>query len=130
MVDPGSPFVPKDKFDLETARRARDAGWPAVEPVLCDLVDWCVDSNWPVAGVLGPFLGRVGTPALPAVRAVLNAGDEPAKYHVLIGIVAAMAPAARSELDDQLLRFADHPTETEAAEGLRELARELLVAGD
>src|SRR4051794_31653153 len=77
----GISLVPNDKKDLRTARRAIERGWPAVEPVLGDLLDWCLDSNWPVAKILGPFLGRLGAPVVPLVRAVLNGDDEPAKYH-------------------------------------------------
>src|SRR3954454_17296086 len=119
-------FVPKDKFDLETARRARDAGWPAVDADLTNLVDWCLDSNWPVAQVLGPFLGRVGAPVLPAVRSYLTGSDEPAKYHLLVGIVAFMAPTVRAELDEHLRRFLEDPTSAEVAEGLPELAGAIL----
>jgi hypothetical protein len=36
-----SELVPRHKLDLATAERAVEAGWPAVEPVLAELVGWC-----------------------------------------------------------------------------------------
>ena len=122
-------LVPRDKFDLQAAERARDEGWPAVEPVLGDLVDWCLDYNWPVARVLGPFLGTLGGPVVPLVREILDGDDASAKYHVLCGVVGAMALGVREELRDILSRLARSPTTAEAAEGIPEIATELLADG-
>ena len=128
---PGMPsatdLVPRSKIDLPTAQRAERAGWPAVEPVLGELVDWCLDSNWPVAQHLGPFLGRIGLPVVPHARAILDGDDATAKYHVICGIVGAMEPAARAELRAPLTRLAHSPTAPEIAEGIPELALEMLA---
>jgi hypothetical protein len=98
--------------------------------VLGDLVDWCVDSNWPVARILGPFLARIGLPVVPHVRAILDGDDATAKYHVICGIVDAMRPAARAELRAPLTRLAHSPTAREIAEGIPELALEQLGDDD
>jgi Domain of unknown function (DUF5071) len=127
LVPGDSALVPKDKKDLRAAERARDAGWPAVEPVLGELVDCCLDSNWPVAQVLGPFLGRLGAPVIPPVRAILDGNDESAKYHVLCGIVGSMSSGVRDELREPLSRLAGSPTMAERAEGVPEIAAELLA---
>ena len=86
-------------------------------------------SNWPVAQRLGPFLGRVGLPVVPHVRAVLDAGDATAKYHVMCAIVDAMGPAARAELRAPTTRLAHSPTAPEITEGIPELV-ELLADED
>jgi hypothetical protein len=121
-----SSLVPRDKFDLDAAQRAIAAGRPAVEPVLGELVGWCVDSNWPVARALGPFLGALGSPVIPAVREVLDGDDATAKYHVLVIVVASMPAAARAELGCVLSRLARSLDPAELAEGVPEVAAELL----
>jgi hypothetical protein len=126
-VPSAEDLVPRSKVDLATARRAERAGWPAVEPVLDELVDWCLDANWPVAHVLGPFLGQIGPPVVPYVRAVLDGDDAPAKYHAMCGIVDAMEPAVRAELRAPLTRLAHSPTVPEIEEGIPEVALELLA---
>ena len=121
-------LVPGHKQDLAAAHRAVDAGWPTVEPVLTALVSWCVDGNWPVAQVLGPFLGRLGVCVAPAVREVLDGEDATAKYHILLGIVASFPPDELASLRPSLVRLRDTPTATEVAEEIPELARDLLAA--
>jgi Domain of unknown function (DUF5071) len=45
--------VPKDKFDLAATVKAREAGFPAINAILPDLLEGLRDMNWPVAdGVL------------------------------------------------------------------------------
>jgi hypothetical protein len=127
LVRRNSALVPQDKYDIRAAERARNAGWPAVEPVLGELVDWCVDSNWPVAHVLGPFLGALGAPVMPRVRAILEGDDAAAKYHILCGIVGAMPFEVRAELRGVVSRLAGSSTADEAAEGVPEIAAELLA---
>ena len=41
--------VPGDERDLVAAHRAVEAGWPAVQPVVGELTDWCLDGTgrWP-----------------------------------------------------------------------------------
>ena len=60
-------LIPKSKSDLETANRAVAAGYPAVKPVLGELVEWLKDYNWPVAHVLAPFLAKIGIPLVPHI---------------------------------------------------------------
>lgn len=124
----GHDLVPADKCDTAAARRATEADARSLEPVVDDLVGWCLDSNWPVARVLGPFLGRLGAPVIPAVRAVLDGTDGAAKYHVLSGIVREMSPETRRQLRASLTTLVTSPTEDDVAEDLPELAAELLTA--
>ena len=63
-------LVPSSKGDLPAAKRAVAAGWPAVEPVLPELLEWIQDVNWPVAPVLMPFLASLGDPLVPHLRPI------------------------------------------------------------
>jgi hypothetical protein len=121
MDDPAT-LVPRDKHDLVTAHRAVAAGWPSVEPVLDQLVDWCLDGNWPVAKVLAPFIARLGPRAAEPVRRVLAGGDEPAKYFLLTDLVAEMPHEGLACLTGELRRLAESPTPGETREDLPDLA--------
>lgn len=114
-------FVPKDKHDTATAQAAAQAGYPAVAPVLPELVAWLQDYNWPVAQVLAPFLATISIALLPQVQAVLVSDDLIWKRWVLSHVVSEskeLAQAVRAEL----LRLAHAATPSEREEDLEEIA--------
>jgi Domain of unknown function (DUF5071) len=96
-----TPRRPGSKAQTGSGDRAVSAGWPAVEPVLAELVGWCFDGNWPVAHILAPFLASLGTEVAPVIRGVLDGDDDTAKYFVLCDIVGAMQPEGRAALVDR-----------------------------
>lgn len=53
-------FLPRDKHDLDNLQLLKNLGWPAIEPVLPDLLEWVQHMNWPVARSLAPFLAGLG----------------------------------------------------------------------
>lgn len=123
-VDPNS-FVPRDKHDHESAKRAIAAGYPAVEPVLFDLLKWIQDMNWPVAQRLAPFLASIGTPLGPHIRKAFETDDNVWKSWIIICIFSSSPELAR-EFRDEIERIAKDPTESELTEDLRDEAVEVL----
>ncbi|WP_449069270.1 DUF5071 domain-containing protein [Prosthecobacter sp.] len=77
------PLIPKHKSDVATARLAVQAGYPAVEPVLYDLLEWLQDCNWPVAQELFDFLGSIGAPLAPHIRRILSSDDQQWRYWIV-----------------------------------------------
>jgi hypothetical protein len=122
-------LVPRDKGDIERAEAAVRAGYPFVEPILGDLLEWLQDLNWPVAGVLVPFLESLGpvAPLLDRVRAVLAGDDDVWKYWVLGSVVGSWDAEGILRLRPELERMASQPTAGEIAEEVTERARELLA---
>jgi hypothetical protein len=119
-------LVPQSKFDVATAERAVAAGWPAVEPVLPQLLEWLQDYNWPVSRVLAPFLATIGAPVVPYLRPIL-AGDDPIWSYWVVAAVVAEAPLAVVEgLRQDLERLAESPSAREVAEELPEVPRSAL----
>src|SRR5688500_18615540 len=47
-------LVPRNKHDRKRAAAAIAAGYPAVAPVLPEMLEWLQDMNWPVAQDLAP----------------------------------------------------------------------------
>ncbi|HKC66389.1 MAG TPA: DUF5071 domain-containing protein [Pyrinomonadaceae bacterium] len=120
-----SSLIPRSKFDLKRAEAAVAAGYPAVNPILPQLLEWLQDYNWPVAHVLAPFLAKIGTPLIPHIRHVLASDDDIWKYWVLSCIVAE-SPEVAVVFRTELERYATTPTKNESAEGLNEIAQEIL----
>jgi hypothetical protein len=114
-------LLPHTKFDLDRARAVVEAGYPAVDPILAELLEWTRDCNWPVAQVLLPFLAEIGEPLEPHIEKILQSSDDIWRYWVLVALVQKSAALART-LQPTLRRVADRPTAGESAEGVAEEA--------
>jgi hypothetical protein len=51
-------------------------GYPAVAPVLPDLLEWLRDGNWPVSHPMGEFLASLPEPMAPLIWDVLRGTDD------------------------------------------------------
>lgn len=118
-------LLPASKYDVEKAQELIDRGWPAVEPVISSILEWLQDLNWPVAKVFQPFAVSVGAPLAPAVRQVLLGSDSGWKYSLLVGVVA-LSQELELALIPELECLATRPSSSDQAEGLQELALEIL----
>lgn len=118
-------FIPQHKSDIERARAAVAVGYPAVAPILSQLLEWLQDYNWPVARILAPFLASIGSPLIPHIQRILDTDDEIWKYWTISTIIQS-SPELAGVFRDELERLAWSPTSREAAEGLDEVAQEVL----
>jgi len=124
-VDLGE-LVPRHKADLESARAAVAAGYPAVEPVLEALLHWLQDANWPVAHELIPFLSSIGAPLVPHIERVLRSDDLTWKYWVIGLLIPSLPAHAAAVFRPELERLCARPEAAERVEGLDQQAREVL----
>lgn len=67
--------IPKGKFDLAAIDRAVEVGFPQINPILPDLLEWIKDGNWPVALPTASLLSGAGPEIVPFVKSILNADD-------------------------------------------------------
>jgi len=118
-------LVPQTKHNTEKAAALVALGYPAVAPVLPQLLEWMQDYNWPVAQVLKPLLAGIGRPLVPHIRAVLHGNDAVWKYWLQTQI-AAESRDVYLALMPQLERLRDHPSEEDRREELDAVAGELL----
>ena len=122
-------IVPTNKFDIAAAERAVALGWPGVQPVISELLEWIQDYNWPVARTLAPFLASVGRPLAPYVRPIFEGDDEVWKYWVIDAVLANAPDELVEEFTPLLDRIADHPTLGERTEELDQVAAAALRRG-
>ena len=120
-----SELIPKTKFETEKIEALILLGYPAVEPIIRDLMEWIQDMNWPVARVLQPFLASIGAPLEPYIREVLKTDDEIWKYWVILDIIGE-SPQLFEIFLPELERIANNPTPREHAEELDEIAQSVL----
>lgn len=115
-------LVPRGKHDIERAEAAIKIGYPAVAPILPELLEWLQDLNHPVAQVLAPFLASIGSPLIPHIHQIFRTDDHIWKRWIISYIIDEsyeLATVFRSELE----RISYSPTESEVEEGLDEEAQ-------
>ena len=113
------------KFETEKAKALVQLGFPAVEPVIPQILEWLQDLNWPVGHVFQPFLVEIGGPLAPYIRTVLVGDDDGWKYSLLRGVVYESPDMAHS-LRTELERVAREPSVGEAKEEVDLVAIEIL----
>jgi hypothetical protein len=121
-------MLPKDKHDVAAAQSIVALGYPAVAPILGELLAWVQDMNWPVARVLQPFLSSIGEPLAPMIGNILRADDNTWKYWLVASVVAG-SPALVHAMRPDLVRIAETPTDGEVAEEVNVAAQEVLRGG-
>ena len=119
-------LVPKTKLDLETANQAVSAGYPAVQEILGELIEWLQDYNWPVAKTLAPFLAEIGLPLVPHINHVLSTNDEMWKYWVIVCVISKNEKLF-IHCKQRLIQYAENPSQSEMECEIDEVALETLV---
>ena len=120
-----SEILPKDKIETSKAERLVALGYPAVESVLPEMLEWMKDFNWPVAQVFQPFLVKIGEPLAPYLKNIFYTDDSIWKYWILQCIVKE-SPGLSKILKPELERLANDPTVEEKNEELNLLAKRIL----
>jgi hypothetical protein len=117
--------IPLHKTDIARAEAAVRYGYPAVAPILPQLLEWLKDINWPVAHVLAPFLASIGNPLVPHIEHIFHTDDEIWKYWIIRAIIYN-SPELATSFHDELERIASSPTNSEKYEEVNVVAREVL----
>ncbi len=90
-------LVPRTKYDTECVQALADLGYPAIEPILPELLEWIQDMNWLVALVLAPFLASISLPLAPRLRLIMTGDDNLWKNWILRDVIGR-SPALLAEL--------------------------------
>ena len=124
-VDPRT-LLPRNKSDLANARAVVALGYPAVAPVLPDLLKWLRDCNWPVSRPIGDFLATLPEQLAPVIWNVLRDDDDIWTYWCIVRLISAMPPDIAEQFRPELTRLAERPTPAEHSEELHEVAQEAI----
>jgi len=119
-------LLPRDKSDFVNVRALVAIGYPAVAPVLGELLAWLQDGNWPVSRPIGEFLLTIPGAVAPYVQEVLDGDDLQWKYWCIVRLISEMRPEVAGQFRDELTRLAEFPTAAERLDELDEVAGEVL----
>lgn len=87
-----SDCIPATKYDTASIENAASLGFPTINSILPELLEWIKDGNWPVARSLFCLLAQAGPEIAPHIKAVFDGEDEEWKYFILSGLVSDLKP--------------------------------------
>ena len=97
-------------------RNAEALGFPALNPVLPQLLRWVQDINWPVAPTTAKLLSTAGPEIAPHIIGVLRSDDDIWKWSILREIAGDLRPDVWSLIGPDVERIATNPTAREVVE--------------
>lgn len=119
-------LLPQHKSDVARAQEVIALGYPAVAPVLPELLEWLLDCNWPVSHPIGDFLATLPEAMAPMIWQVLQGDDLGWKYWCIVRLIRVMPTHVAEQFRGELSRLANDPTANERSEELDEVAQETL----
>ena len=119
--------IPRDKHDSDAVARAEEVGFPALNPILPELLEWLQDTNWPVATPMTQLLLKAGPEIGPHVVAVFRSDDDIWKYWILVVLARSWSDDLFDVVRPEIERIAISPTPSEDLEGVADEAREVLT---
>jgi hypothetical protein len=119
-------LLPKDKSDEAAINHISTLSESEIEPLLPEILTWLQDPNWPLAGVVLPFVLQYPTLITEPVREILRTDDVEWIYVVLGNVVKEMPLAQRRKLRIEIERIATEPTKEEKENEVDVDAREIL----
>jgi hypothetical protein len=122
-----SNCIPKDKFDIAAIELAGQIGFPALNPILPDLLKWVQDINWPVARETAALLSNSGLEILPHIKAILSSDDGIWKYWTIDHVIRNASSDVLFELCDDLMRLIENPTQDDQREEVNAIALSILT---
>ena len=80
-------LLPKNKSDTASADSLVQLGYPAVEPILSELLFWLQDEKWLSGQHLLPLLRNIGMPLVPHLRKVFETDNIEWQANVIYDVI-------------------------------------------
>ena len=119
-------LLPRHKFDDDRVEMLKKMDRDKILPLLPSLLEWIQDMNWPVAPNVLELLLTFPEEIVPHVQDVLSSEDDNWKWFILQFLVIELPIESRVQFKEYLTRVVKTPTQNELAEGLDEIAKEIL----
>lgn len=119
-------LLPRDKFDNDRVEMIKKMDRDKILPLLPGLLEWTQDMNWPVAKSVVELLLTFPEEIVPHIQDVLSSNDDNWKYFILNDLVRNLRIESRVQFREYLTRVSEAPTNSELAEGLDEIAKDIL----
>ncbi|WP_286228446.1 DUF5071 domain-containing protein [Neobacillus mesonae] len=119
-------ILPKDKFDIESAEKLKGLSREEIISLLPKLLEWIQDMNWVIAPKIADLLLDFPIEIIPHIRKVFKTEDDIWKFWCLEVLVKNLPSNSRKELNSDLIRLAERPSEGEKLEEVDVKAKEIL----
>lgn len=122
-------LIPKDKFDLDAAKRLSLATPEQVSAVATPLLEWIADMNWPVALEIIHVLPKFHKELLPSIEPILlnRENDIIWKYWIISQLLIQFPKESLLTLLPIIQEYADLIPHNEDEEDLKELSLDFLA---
>ena len=122
-------LIPKDKFDLDAAKRLSLATPEQVSAVATPLLEWIADMNWPVALESIHVLPKVHKELLPSIEPILlnRENDIIWKYWIINQLLIQFPKESLLTLLPIIQEYADLIPHNEDEEDLKEVSLDFLA---
>ncbi|MBI3414673.1 MAG: hypothetical protein HY043_05030 [Verrucomicrobia bacterium] len=104
--------MPKNGDDLLAAERIVQMGYPAVGPVMRDMVRWMRVAESPVADVFAAFFGRLGEPAIQEISEGLMRDNCWLRHKIFTRVLPNWSPEAVGQLVNVFSALATAPPDS------------------
>lgn len=121
-------LIPKDKFDLDVAKRLSSATPEQVSAVAIPLLEWIADMNWPVALEIIPVLPKFYKELLPSIEQILanQKNDMIWKYWIISKLLTQFPKESLLTLLPIIQGYVDHIPHSEEEEDLKNVSLDFL----
>ncbi|MGE8081322.1 DUF5071 domain-containing protein [Peribacillus loiseleuriae] len=119
-------FLPRNQYDVDKIEKIKKLDRNIILPLLPDLLVFTQDMNWPVAPSVLEILLTFPMEIVPHVQDVLSSDDDNWKWSILHFLVIEFPVDSKVQFKEYLTRVAETPTQSELAEELDEIAKEIL----
>jgi hypothetical protein len=119
--------LPQRADDLDALPRLVALGYPAVEPVLFDVLKWIRQPDWPVAKPVVAFLREIGAPLAPSIEQIFRTDDRAWAAQVIREILEHWPAETLKPLTTHLEQQAIHAHSGYDLEALSLLVRKGLI---
>ena len=120
--------VPKDKFDVDALRKAEALGFPEINSIIPQLLEWIKDDNWPVAAPCATLLAKAGPEIAPHILKITTSDDPIWKYWTIERVIAFLRPDVMLALQNELVRLSTEAEQCDKLEGVDISARNVLAS--
>lgn len=122
-------LIPKDKFDLDAAKRLSLATPEQVSAVATPLLEWIADMNWPVALEIIHVLPKFHKELLPSIEPILlnRENDIIWKYWIISQLLIQFPKESLLTLLPIIQEYADLIPHNEDEEDLKEISLDFLA---
>lgn len=121
-------LIPKDKFDLDAAKRLSLATPEQVSVVATSLLEWIADMNWPVALELIHVLPKFYKEIIPSIELILINPENDAiwKYWIISQLLIQFPKEGIINLLPIIQEYADSVPNNEDEDNLKKSALDFL----